>query len=147
MMYFGVALLIAAAILFYFTRCVRSTFVVLLCSLIAVIWQIGMLRLLGLGLDPFSVLVPFLIFAIGVSHGAQKMNGIQQDVGRGTVHARRGALHVPPPVRRGRDGAVERRGRLRRAAADPDPGDPRTGDRRDHRRRACCCSPTSCCCR
>ena len=84
MMYFGVAILIAAAILFYFTRCVRSTFVVLLCSLIAVIWQIGLLRLLGLGLDPFSVLVPFLIFAIGVSHGAQKMNGIQQDVGRGT---------------------------------------------------------------
>src|SRR5512139_4086905 len=84
MVYFGVAILIAAAILFYFTRCVRSTFVVLLCSLIAVIWQIGLLRLLGLGLDPFSVLVPFLIFAIGVSHGAQKMNGIQQDVGRGT---------------------------------------------------------------
>ena len=84
MMYFGVAILIAAAILFYFTRCVRSTFVVLLCSLIAVIWQMGILTLLGLGLDPFSVLVPFLIFAIGVSHGAQKMNGIQQDVGRGT---------------------------------------------------------------
>jgi predicted RND superfamily exporter protein len=84
MMYFGAAILIAAAILFYFTRCVRSTFVVLLCSLIAVIWQIGLLHLLGLGLDPFSVLVPFLIFAIGVSHGAQKMNGIQQDVGRGT---------------------------------------------------------------
>ncbi len=85
MMYFGAAILIAAAILYSFTRCVRSTFVVLLCSLIAVIWQIGLLRLLGLGLDPFSVLVPFLIFAIGVSHGAQKMNGIQQDVGRGTV--------------------------------------------------------------
>ena len=85
MMYFVAAILIAAAILFYFTRCVRSTSVVLLCSLIAVIWQIGLLQLLGLGLDPFSVLVPFLIFAIGVSHGAQKMNGIQQDVGRGTV--------------------------------------------------------------
>ncbi len=84
-MYFGAAIAIAAAILFYFTRCVRSTGVVLLCSLIAVVWQVGLLRLLGLGLDPFSVLVPFLIFAIGVSHGAQKMNGIQQDVGRGTV--------------------------------------------------------------
>jgi predicted RND superfamily exporter protein len=85
MLYFLAAILIAAAILFYFTRCVRSTFVVLLCSLVAVVWQIGLLHLLGLGLDPFSVLVPFLIFAIGVSHGAQKMNGIQQDVGRGTV--------------------------------------------------------------
>ncbi len=85
MMYFGVAILIAAAILYSFTRCVRSTFVVLLCSMIAVIWQVGLLYILGLGLTPFSVLVPFLIFAIGVSHGAQKMNGIQQDVGRGTV--------------------------------------------------------------
>ena len=34
-------------------------------------------------LDPFSMLVPFLVFAIGVSHGAQKMNGIMQDIGRG----------------------------------------------------------------
>jgi predicted RND superfamily exporter protein len=39
---------------------------------------------LGFELDPYSILVPFLIFAIGVSHGAQKMNGIMQDVGRGT---------------------------------------------------------------
>ncbi len=85
MMYFGVALAIAALILYWFTRCVRSTFAVLLCSMIAVVWQVGILRLIGMGPDPFSVLVPFLIFAIGVSHGAQKMNGIQQDVGRGTV--------------------------------------------------------------
>ncbi|MFZ2988194.1 efflux RND transporter permease subunit, partial [Ideonella sp.] len=39
---------------------------------------------LGYELDPYSVLVPFLVFAIGMSHGAQKMNGIMQDVGRGT---------------------------------------------------------------
>jgi predicted RND superfamily exporter protein len=30
------------------------------------------------------VLVPFLVFAIGVSHGTQKMNGIAQDVARGS---------------------------------------------------------------
>jgi hypothetical protein len=39
---------------------------------------------LGYELDPYSVLVPFLVFAIGMSHGAQKMNGIMQDIGRGT---------------------------------------------------------------
>jgi hypothetical protein len=43
----------------------------------------GLLPLLGQSLDPYSILVPFLIFAIGMSHGAQKMNGIMQDVGRG----------------------------------------------------------------
>jgi predicted RND superfamily exporter protein len=84
MMYFGAAALIATAIIFYFTRCVRSTALVILCSVIAVVWQLGLVALLGFALDPFSILVPFLVFAIGVSHGAQKMNGIMQDVGRGT---------------------------------------------------------------
>ena len=41
-------------------------------------------RRFGFELDPYSILVPFLVFAIGVSHGAQKMNGIMQDIGRGT---------------------------------------------------------------
>jgi predicted RND superfamily exporter protein len=84
MMYFGAAALIATVIIFYFTRCVRSTALVILCSVIAVVWQLGLVALLGFALDPFSILVPFLVFAIGVSHGAQKMNGIMQDVGRGT---------------------------------------------------------------
>eukprot|EP01030_Chromulinospumella_sphaerica_P004503 gene4503-4406_t len=84
MMFFGVAALIATAIIFFFTRCVRSTTLVILCSVIAVAWQLGLVTLLGYALDPFSSLVPFLVFAIGVSHGAQKMNGIMQDVGRGT---------------------------------------------------------------
>ncbi len=55
-----------------------------LCSLVAVVWLLGLLPSLGYELDPFSVLVPFLVFAIGMSHGAQKMNGIMQDIGRGT---------------------------------------------------------------
>ncbi|WP_223516798.1 efflux RND transporter permease subunit [Pseudomonas sp. GL-B-19] len=84
MMYFGAAALIATAIIFGFTRCVRSTALVILCSLVAVVWQLGLITLFGYVLDPFSILVPFLVFAIGVSHGAQKMNGIMQDVGRGT---------------------------------------------------------------
>ncbi|NWL22410.1 efflux RND transporter permease subunit [Pseudomonas umsongensis] len=84
MMYFGAAALIATSIIYFFTRCVRSTTLVILCSVIAVAWQLGLVALLGYALDPFSILVPFLVFAIGVSHGAQKMNGIMQDVGRGT---------------------------------------------------------------
>lgn len=84
MMFFSAAALIATAIIFYFTRCVRSTALVILCSVIAVVWQLGLVAWLGFSLDPFSILVPFLVFAIGVSHGAQKMNGIMQDIGRGT---------------------------------------------------------------
>lgn len=81
--YFAVAALVAAAIIFCYIRCLRSTLLLLGCSIVAVIWQSGLLHLIGLTLDPYSMLVPFLIFAIGISHGAQKMNGIMQDIGRG----------------------------------------------------------------
>ena len=83
-LFFLFAVVIAVAIIYTYTRCIRSTVLVLSCSIIAVIWQLGLVSLLGYGLDPFSMLVPFLVVAIGVSHGAQKMNGIMQDIGRGT---------------------------------------------------------------
>jgi uncharacterized protein len=83
-MYFGAAAAIATIVIYGYTRCVRSTALVVACSIVAVVWQLGLVAALGFELDPFSILVPFLVFAIGVSHGAQKMNGIMQDVGRGT---------------------------------------------------------------
>ena len=83
LVFFALAVAIATAMVFWYTRCVRSTLLVVLASLVAVVWQLGLLPLLGYALDPYSILVPFLVFAIGMSHGAQKMNGIMQDVGRG----------------------------------------------------------------
>ena len=83
MLYFGAAAAIAALIIFFYTRCLRSTALVIACSLVAVLWQLGLVAGIGFELDPFTILVPFLVFAIGVSHGAQKMNGIMQDIGRG----------------------------------------------------------------
>ncbi len=84
LMFFAIAIAICAGVLYWYTRCARSTMLVVLCSLVAVIWLLGLLPTFGYGLDPYSVLVPFLVFAIGMSHGAQKMNGIMQDIGRGT---------------------------------------------------------------
>jgi uncharacterized protein len=84
MIFFAVAVVIATALLYWYTRCFRSTVLVIACTLVAVMWQLGILSLLGYELDPFSILVPFLVFAIGVSHGAQKLNGVLQDIGRGT---------------------------------------------------------------
>lgn len=84
LLFFVAAIGIASAVLYWYTRCWRSTMLVMVCSLVAVLWQFGLLATFGYELDPYSVLVPFLVFAIGMSHGAQKMNGIMQDVGRGT---------------------------------------------------------------
>jgi predicted RND superfamily exporter protein len=83
LIFFAVAILITTVVLYWYTRCIRSTLLVVFCSLVAVVWQLGLLPLLDYQLDPYSVLVPFLVFAIGMSHGAQKMNGIMQDIGRG----------------------------------------------------------------
>jgi predicted RND superfamily exporter protein len=84
MMFFGMAVVTAFFIILAYTRCVRSSLLVILCSLLAVVWQLGIVAWLGYAIDPYSILVPFLIFAIGVSHATQKMNGIMQDIGRGT---------------------------------------------------------------
>jgi len=105
---YGVALffLVAVGITFFLllfdTRCLRSATIIVMGSLFAVIWQLGIVELLrnlvlGLkeseqwadiattypslsplqfGVDPYSMLVPFLVFAIAVSHGVQMINEI-----------------------------------------------------------------------
>ncbi len=84
LLYFLAAAVTATLFILLYTRCWRSTLLVTGCSIVAVIWQMGLMQAFGFALDPYSILVPFLIFAIGVSHGAQKMNGVMQDIGRGT---------------------------------------------------------------
>ena len=72
--FFLIALVITAVLLYLYSRSVWLTALPLTCSLIAVIWQMGILSLLGYSLDPMNILTPFLIFAIGVSHGVQKIS-------------------------------------------------------------------------
>jgi len=74
--FFAVAIAITAIMVYFFCHSYILTLLPIVCSLIAVIWQMGILSTLGYGLDPMSILVPFLIFAIGVSHGVQMINSI-----------------------------------------------------------------------
>jgi len=69
--------------LFAYSRCLVGTLVPVLTSTIAVIWQLGILHLLGYGVDPYSVLVPFLVFAIGISHGVQIVNQLAVEQAQG----------------------------------------------------------------
>ena len=73
-----------------------------------------------------SILVPFLVFAIGVSHGAQKMNGIMQDIGRGTHRLVAARYTFRRLFLAGADRAARRRGRLRRADGHRHSRDPAT---------------------
>ena len=100
LMFFAAALLITFVLLLIFTRCLKSSITTLICSVIAVVWQLGLLRTLGFGLDPYSILVPFLVFAIGISHGVQIINGMAieyADAEDANTAARRAfrALYIP----------------------------------------------------
>lgn len=82
-MFFAIALAITAIMVFFFSKSIMLTVLPLMCSVVAVIWQMGLLTLLGFGLDPMSILVPFLVFAIGVSHGVQMINSVSKRVVEG----------------------------------------------------------------
>lgn len=74
--FFALAIAITAVMVYFFCHSALLTLLPIACSLIAVIWQMGMLSTLGFGLDPMSILIPFLVFAIGVSHGVQMINAV-----------------------------------------------------------------------
>jgi len=77
------ALLLTAAAVYWYCHSLRFTLLALVCSLASLVWQFGSLHLLGYGLDPLAVLVPFLVFAIGVSHGVQQINFIVREIAIG----------------------------------------------------------------
>ncbi|MBV1788271.1 MMPL family transporter [Marinobacterium sp. D7] len=82
-LFFGIALLVTMVLLYLYSHSLTGTLIPLLCSVVAVVWQLGLLHLLGYGLDPYSMLVPFLVFAIGVSHGVQVVNNVRIEAAAG----------------------------------------------------------------
>lgn len=80
MWFFLIAFVITTILLWMYTRSVKLTIVSLIVAMLPVVWLIGLLRLMGMGIDPMSILVPFLIFSIGVSHAVQMTNAWKQDV-------------------------------------------------------------------
>ncbi|AYY56318.1 efflux RND transporter permease subunit [Burkholderia multivorans] len=79
----AIALVLTALAVYWYCHSIRFTVLLIACSLTSLIWQFGTLQLLGFGLDPLGVLVPFLVFAIGVSHGVQQVNFIVREIAHG----------------------------------------------------------------
>ncbi len=73
-LFFVITFVLTIGLLYFYSRCWRSTLSVIFCCSLAVLWQLGVVRLMGYALDPYSTLVPFLTFAIGVSHAIQNIN-------------------------------------------------------------------------
>ena len=83
LLFFGVAIIISAFLLYYFSQSIILTLLPLLTSACAVIWQLGLLYLFGFGIDPLSILVPFLVFAIALSHATQMLRSFRYEFYQG----------------------------------------------------------------
>ncbi|MYN44770.1 MMPL family transporter [Pseudoduganella sp. FT93W] len=87
MKFFVIAFVLTGLSVYWYCRSIRLTLLPLVCSLTSLVWQFGTLHWLGFGLDPLAILVPFLVFAIGVSHGIQQINFIMREVANGADSA------------------------------------------------------------
>lgn len=92
MLFFLIAIVVTAIMVYLFSKSFILTLLPLACSLIAVIWQLGLLTVVGFGLDPMSILIPFLVFAIGVSHSVQMINAVRRRVLEGQTTKAAAAL-------------------------------------------------------
>ncbi len=96
MEFFALAFLIITALVYWYSKDLISTVVLLFCSSMAVIWQLGIVNLYGGSIDPYTLLRPFLIFAISVSHGVQMINavGLARMSGESGVSAASKSFHI-----------------------------------------------------
>jgi hypothetical protein len=79
-LFFLIAFAITFGFVWFYSQSFKLSLIVVGCALMTVIWQLGTLTLLGFGIDPMSILVPFLVFAIGVSHAVQMVSAFRAEV-------------------------------------------------------------------
>lgn len=72
--FFGIALVFTLVMLWMYLGSFKLSLLPLGSAIVAVIWEFGLFRFFGYGLDPFAILVPFLILSVSVSHGVQYAN-------------------------------------------------------------------------
>jgi predicted RND superfamily exporter protein len=76
-------LLLTVLLLHAWTRCWRLTWLPLVCSLASLIWQLGFVGLMAYGFDPLLILIPLLVFVVGVVHGIPQAQVIAERVAAG----------------------------------------------------------------
>ncbi|MDX8390698.1 MAG: MMPL family transporter [Mariprofundaceae bacterium] len=84
--FFALTIFLTILLVWLYSRSIALSMLPIGCSLVAVIWQLGLLTLFGYGIDPMSMLVPFLVFAIGVSHGVQMINAAKMSINTGDTN-------------------------------------------------------------
>ncbi len=72
--FFALAFLLNALALWYYARSLMLTIATVISSAASIAWLLAIVHLANLSLHPLGMVVPFLIYIIGISHGVQQIN-------------------------------------------------------------------------
>ncbi len=79
-LFIGLSAIMTFLFVVHFARSIWLGMLATFCSSLAITWQVGFLAMTGITFDPLGVLIPFLLFAIGISHGLQQVNRLSRSV-------------------------------------------------------------------
>ena len=82
-LFFAISLVLTSILLWLYIGSFKLSLLPMGVSVVAVVWELGLLSSVGFGLDPFAILVPFLILSVSVSHGVQYVNKWAHEVAQG----------------------------------------------------------------
>ena len=78
--FFPIAFVVIGLVHYEAFRTLQAMFLPLLTALLAMIWSLGMLGLLGVALDPFNVTTPILILAVAAGHAVQMLKRFYEEL-------------------------------------------------------------------
>ncbi|MBC7984986.1 MAG: MMPL family transporter, partial [Candidatus Obscuribacterales bacterium] len=97
-LYFGIAFLIILAVQFFAFRSVQGMLLPLLTGILAVLWGLGIMSMIGLHMDALNTTTPILIMAAATGHAVQILKRYYEELARitasGTVTDLRRANHA-----------------------------------------------------
>lgn len=91
---FMVTLIAMSFVLYYAFKSKRGVFLPLLSAFMATLWGLGMTALFGYKITPATVLAPFLVFALGVSHSVQFIKLYYEYMSKGKQNSKAAAIKI-----------------------------------------------------
>ena len=86
---------LAIVVVLYLTfRSKRGVILPLLDSSMATIWGMGAMKLLGLRLDPSTILVPFIVLSLGISHSVHTLERYYEEVRSPTMKSKHAIVNT-----------------------------------------------------
>ncbi len=90
----GLSLLVISVILFFTFRSKRGVILPLLDSSMATIWGMGTMKLLGLRLDPSTILVPFIVLSLGISHSVHTLKRYYEEMANPAMKSKHAVVNT-----------------------------------------------------